>query len=84
MRIEGVKPEITASESYLSIVVNSIGKLTLKIFDTNGRIAKKICEDIMSGVQQLEINLSDLAEGTYVFNAFNGDQFIKSFKVTKQ
>ena len=83
MHIEGVKPA-TDSQSYLSIMVNSIGKLTLKVFDTNGRIAKKICQDIISGVQQLEVNLSDLANGTYILNAFNGDTFVKSYKFTKE
>lgn len=77
--------EATLNESYeyLNVVANNIGKLTLKIFDTNGRIAKKICKDIISGVQQLDLNISDLSDGTYIFNAFNGDTFLKSFKVVK-
>ncbi len=69
---------------YLNVVANNFGKLTLKVFDTNGRIAKKICKDIMSGVHQLDLNISELSNGTYILNAFNGDIFLKSFKIVKQ
>lgn len=72
------------SYGYLNVVANNIGKLTLKVFDTNGRIAKKICKDIMTGVQKLDLNINELANGTYVLNAFNGDIFLKSFKFVKQ
>lgn len=67
---------------YLHGVATNIGKLTLKVFDTNGRIAKKVYHDIMEGVQKLD--LSDLADGTYIINAFKGDMFLKAFRVEKQ
>ena len=78
--------EATLNETYdyLNVVANNIGKLTLKVFDTNGRIAKKICKDIISGVQQLELNINDLSNGTYILNAFHGDTFLKSFKFVKE
>lgn len=78
--------ELTIQESYgyLNIVANTIGKITVKVFDTNGKIAKKVCRDIMAGFQKLDINFNDLSNGTYILNAFNGDTFIKSFKFTKQ
>lgn len=82
MDIKAIDP--TFLDGYLNVVANNIGKLTLKVFDTNGRIAKKICKDIITGVQQLEVNFSDLSDGTYVLNAFNGDTFIKSFRFIKQ
>ena len=69
---------------YLNIVANNIGKLTLKVFDTNGRIAKKVYKDIITGVQQLDLNINELSTGTYILNAFNGDVFLKSFKFVKQ
>ncbi|MCW3113255.1 MAG: hypothetical protein JWR18_1651 [Segetibacter sp.] len=72
------------SYGYLNVVANNIGKLTLKVFDTNGRIAKKICKDIISGVQKLDLNINDLSNGTYVLNAFHGDVFLKAFKFVKQ
>lgn len=72
------------SSGYLNVVANNIGKLTLKVLDTNGRIAKKVCKDIFSGVQKLDVNISDLSNGTYILNAFNGDVFLKSFKFVKQ
>jgi hypothetical protein len=72
------------SYGYLNVVANSIGKLTLKVFDTNGRIAKKVCKDIMTGVQKLDMNINELSDGTYILNAFHGDVFVKSFKFVKQ
>lgn len=79
-----MEPTLLDSYGYLSVVANNIGKITLKVFDTNGRVAKKVCKDIITGVQKLDINLSDLSDGTYILNAFNGDMFIRSFKFVKQ
>jgi hypothetical protein len=79
-----MEPTLLDSYGYLSVVANNIGKITLKVFDSNGRIAKKLCKDIITGVQKLDINIADLSDGTYIVNAFNGDMFIRSFKFTKQ
>ncbi|MCW3107844.1 MAG: hypothetical protein JWQ09_2350 [Segetibacter sp.] len=79
-----MEPTLLDSYGYLNVVANNIGKLTLKVFDTNGRIAKKVCKDIITGVQKLDLNISDLSDGTYILNAFNGDVFLKSFKFVKQ
>jgi hypothetical protein len=72
------------SYGYLNVVADNIGKLTLKVFDTNGRIAKKICKDIISGAHKLDINIDELSTGTYILNAFNGDVFLKAFRFVKQ
>ncbi|MCW3081109.1 hypothetical protein [Segetibacter sp.] len=72
------------SLGYLNVVANSIGKLTLKVFDTKGLIAKKICRDVISGVQKLDLNINELSTGTYILNAFHGDVFLRSFKFVKQ
>ena len=72
------------SFGYLNVVANNIGKLTLKVFDTNGRIAKKMCKDIMTGVHKLDIDINELSTGTYILNTFNGDVFLKAFKFVKQ
>lgn len=69
---------------YLNVVANNFGKLTLKVLDTNGRIAKKVCKDIMTGVQKLDLNINELSNGTYILNAFHGDVFLKSFKFVKR
>lgn len=72
------------SLGYLNVVADSIGKLTLKVFDTKGLIAKKICRDVISGVQKLDLNINELTTGTYILNAFHGDVFLRSFKFVKQ
>ncbi|MDQ6812869.1 MAG: hypothetical protein M3040_03905 [Bacteroidota bacterium] len=79
-----MEPILLDSYGYLNVVANSIGKLTLKVFDTKGRIAKKICKDIITGVQKLDINIHELSTGTYVLNAFHDDVFLKSFKFVKE
>lgn len=78
--------EATLLDSYgcLNVVANSIGRLTIKILDTNGTLAKKMYRDIMEGVHRLDINLNELSAGTYILNAFNGDQFLRSFRFEKQ
>jgi hypothetical protein len=47
-------------------------------------IAKKICRDVISGVQKLDLNINELSTGTYILNAFHGDVFLRSFKFVKQ
>jgi len=79
-----MEPILIDSFGYLNVVANNIGKLTLKVFDTNGRVAKKICKDIMTGVQKLDLNINELSTGTYILNAFQGDVFLKSFKFVKE
>ncbi len=83
MQIQDIQSSVADSISYFSVIANEIGKLTLKIFDTNGFIAKTISAQIEQGAQLLDINMSDLNDGTYVVNAFSGDTFVKSFKLTK-
>jgi hypothetical protein len=83
MNIVGMQPTTVDTESYLDIVANSIGNLILKVYDTNGRMAKVISSEVSSGLQQLNINVSDLSDGTYVLNAFNGDIFLKAIKFIK-
>ncbi len=75
---------INEKNGYLNIVASSIGKLTLKVFDTNGKIAQKIYKDIKEGVQQMDLKINEWAEGTYILNAFSGENFLKSFRLTKQ
>ena len=85
MQIKDFQTSVADSMSYLSVVAGSIGKLTLKIFDTtNGFIAKTINTQIENGAEMLNINLSDLSDGTYIINAFSGDKFLKSFRLTKE
>ena len=79
-----MEPILIDSFGYLNVVANNIGKLTLKVFDTNGRVAKKICKDIMTGVQKLDLNINELSTVTYILNAFQGDVFLKSFKFVKE
>ena len=84
MQIQDIQTSVADSISYLNVVASNIGKLTLKIFDKNGFIAKTISAQIAQGAQLLDINMSDLSDGTYIINAFSGDKFLKAYKFTKE
>lgn len=84
MQIQDFQTSVADSISCLNVVAANIGKLTLKIFDSNGFIAKTISTQIAQGAQLLDINISDLRDGNYIMNAFNGDQFLKAIKFTKE
>lgn len=84
MQIQSFQPKINESSSYLEIVANRIGRVTLKVLDVNGRMAKKVTTSVTSGIQQLAIDLNDLSNGAYVLNAFNDGEFVKSIRFIKQ
>jgi hypothetical protein len=85
MHIQGLQPTRTDdSSSYLNIVADAEGHLTLKVLGVNGRMAKSLTTNVSCGNQKLPINLDDLNEGVYVLNAFNDGDFIKSIRFIKQ
>lgn len=85
MQIQDFQPTRSHElKSYLEIVANKIGRVTLKVLDVNGRMAKKVTTTISSGIQKLELDLNDLNNGAYVLNAFNDGEFVKSIRFIKQ
>jgi xylan 1,4-beta-xylosidase len=53
---------------YLEIPVENPGKLTIKVYDTKGRICMVEKRQLQySGVQQLEINTAKLSKGIYLY-----------------
>lgn len=83
MLTDNINSTIHDSYVYLNNAANNLGSFTYKVFNINGRIVKKFCQDVITDVQQLEINFSDLGTGTYIINAFKDDTFVKAFKFTK-
>ena len=84
MYIQNLQPALTNSSSYLDIVADKIGKLTIKVLNVQGWVAKKVIAEVEEGKQQLDLNLNDLNSGIYILNAFLGDVFIKSIRFVKQ
>jgi hypothetical protein len=85
MQIQSLQPtRINEPTSYLEIVANRDGRVTLKVLDTNGRMAKKVTTTVSSGNHRLALDLDDLNSGVYVLNAFSGDEFLKSIRFIKQ
>ena len=83
MCIQSMKPTIYGNNTYLGIVAVGTDKLTLKVLDTYGKIAKTIQTQFEEGMNELMINVTDLNVGTYVVNAFSGGRFLKAIKFAK-
>jgi hypothetical protein len=84
MRIQSLQPSLNESTSYLDIVANKEGRVTLKVLSTNGLMAKTVTTTISTGNQKLALDLNDLNSGVYVLNAFNDGEFVKSIRFIKQ
>ena len=85
MQIQNFQPtRNNEPTSYLEIVANKDGRVTLKVLDVNGRMAKKVTTSVSSGNQKLALDLNDLNNGAYVLNAFNDGEFVKSIRFIKQ
>ena len=85
MQIQSFQPtRLNEPTSYLDVVANRDGRVTLKVLDVNGRMAKKVTTSVSSGNQKLALDLNDLNNGSYVLNAFNDGEFIKSIRFIKQ
>lgn len=83
MCIQTMTPSVLDNNTYLGIVAVGNDKLTLKVLDTYGRIAKTIQTQFEEGMNEMMINLNDLNVGTYVVNAFSGGRFLKAIKFAK-
>lgn len=83
MRIQSLQPS-QESYSYLDIVANKEGRVTLKVLGADGMMAKTVTTTISSGDQKLVLDLNDLNSGVYVLNAFNDGEFVKSIRFIKQ
>jgi hypothetical protein len=84
MHLKTLQPANVNEHSFLHVVANKADELTIKVFDVRGRMAKTINTSINQGVQQLNLNMTDLDTGNYVLNAFSGGNFLKSFRFIKQ
>ncbi|GAC1400626.1 MAG: hypothetical protein NVSMB63_20050 [Sediminibacterium sp.] len=84
MNIQHLQPSMVDTDSYLTILAEKAGRLVLKVRDADGRIAKTVETMVDAGNQELPLNMSDLATGRYILNAFCGGVFIKAIKFVKQ
>lgn len=83
MCIHTMKPTVVDNNTYLGIVADGREKLTLKVLDAYGLIAKTIQTQFEEGMHELIVNISDLKIGSYVVNAFSGGKFLKAIKFVK-
>ncbi len=84
MLLQNQQSEDVAVNSVLSFNAQQEGRLTIKILNGEGKIAKTLVTIVQQGKQELTLNLNDLNNGMYVLNAFLGDVCLKSFRFIKQ
>lgn len=77
-------PIITDEQNFLSLMVQSAGRLVIKVLDVRGMIAKTFHTMINEESTECKIDVKDLPTGKYVLNAFNGDSFMKCIRFIKQ
>lgn len=83
MHIKFLQPNPAKQFGLLSVLANEAGKLVLKILDAEGKFLDTIVAYINKGDQQVELEISNWQSGQYVVNAFNGNRFLQSIRVTK-
>ena len=70
---------------FINIVTNIESKVSIRIFDGKGALMKIQNENILSGSNQLNINMNSLAKGVYTLYAeWNNGQMKKTAHVLKQ
>lgn len=83
MPIQNIQSTIVDDCTYLGIVVNGTEKLTLKVLDVYGKMAKTIQAQLEEGMNEMKVNISDLKVGSYVVNAFSGEKFLEAYRFVK-
>ena len=84
MLAQNLQPVVVDSQALLSLVVQSAGRLVVKVLDVRGMIAKTVQTIVNEESTEYKIDVKDLPNGKYVLNAFNGDSFLKCIRFIKQ
>ena len=80
MDIQSFHTKLDNKGGLFEIVALKDSLLTVKVLDTDGRIAQTIKTKVERGNQALFVNFSGLHSGNYVINAFAGGMFVKSIR----
>jgi hypothetical protein len=84
MLVQNLQPVVVDSQAFLSLMVQSAGRLVVKVLDVRGMIAKTFQTTVNEESAEYKIDVEDLPKGKYVLNAFNGDSFLKCIRFVKQ
>lgn len=82
--MQSLQPLVVDNNSFLSLMVQSAGRVVVKVLDMRGMIAKTFQTMVSEESTECKIDLQDLPTGKYVLNAFNGDSFMKCIRFVKQ
>ena len=83
MHIQSLQPTLIKHNSTLNVIAQKGDNILVKVLDIEGKIAKSVEHYLQEGRQELSLNLSDLAKGNYVLNAFTKGVFLKSIRFIK-
>jgi len=75
MYVQSFQPISVADNGVLHVITTKATKLTIKVLDIQGKIAKTLQTTLEEGSQQILLEMNDLITGNYVLNAFSGDVF---------
>ncbi len=84
MFVQNLQPLVIESQAVLNLMVQSAGRLVVKVLDMRGMVAKTFQTTVNEESTECEIDVKDLPTGKYVLNAFNGDSFLKCIRFIKQ
>jgi Secretion system C-terminal sorting domain len=72
---------ITSNSSLImSISKSTLDNITLNIVNINGQVIKSITKSLNGQQEELNIDLSDLTNGTYIYNVVSNEMQISSDK----
>jgi|GEM_PF-3104269 len=74
-----VTATVGLNDHSLQVIANATMQLIVKVLDVQGHFITTVKRTLDEGIHESCFNLDELAEGSYVVNAFNGDRFMHSF-----
>jgi hypothetical protein len=79
-----IYPNPTSGQLNVEYSSDETSLVNLKVADMSGRIVKQVQAIVQKGINQLEIDLSDLANGIYNLQVIEHDQLIHVTRITKR
>jgi hypothetical protein len=84
LKLNALLPSVVQSNAVLSISAGENDQVNITITGINGKIHKQITRQVMSGTNQIHLQLSDLARGVYYLNAVNSKGVQETISFSKQ
>lgn len=83
MEAFAIHPNPVHQQLFVTISVPEMMPVQLRLYDANGLIVKQLQTNLLKGNNKLQLNMTGLAKGVYVFDANWGNNS-KTSKVAKE